>query len=246
MYFLIWRDILVRYKQTVVGAAWVLIQPLASMLVFTFVFGRILSLPGEEVPYPVFCYTALVLWGFFSNSVGHSAFSLLDNQRLVTKVYFPRLLIPLSAQLSHLPDFVAASSLILLFIPYYGMSISPHFWAAPVMLLMCLSASLGTGFLLAALNVRYRDFRYVVPFLLQTWFFASPVVYSIKVIPEEWRPFLALNPMVGAIEGFRWCLIGTSLSPWPLVAVSWASALLMLVFGCAYFLKVERSFADFI
>ena len=244
--FLVWRDILIRYKQTLLGASWAILQPLATMVIFTIFFGRLANMPSDGLPYPVFSYSALVLWTFFATSLSFSGASLIANERLVTKVYFPRMIIPVAAVTACLVDLLVGSCLFLVLLPYYGIGLSGNLWALPVMVTIALCAAVGSGLLISALNVKYRDFRYVIPFLTQFWMFASPVVYPASIVPEKWRLLFCLNPMAGAIEGFRWSLLGTSGNPWPLVATSAISALVLLVIGIVYFHRMEDYFADLI
>ncbi len=245
-YFLVWRDIAVRYKQTVMGAAWAVIQPLAGMIVFTIVFGRLAKMPTDGAPYPLFSYSALILWTYFSQSMNHSAGSLVADQRLVTKVYFPRLLIPLSPPLGALVDFSIAFVLLCMMMPFFNYFPSVNIWAVPVMAGLAMAAAAGFGVWMSALNVKYRDFRYLIPFMTQFLMFVSPVVYPAGIVPEKWRLLYALNPLAGAISGFRWAMLGTDINPWPLVGVSALSAAVILFTGLMYFRKTERFFADFI
>ncbi len=245
-FLLIWRDILVRYKQTILGAAWAVLQPLSAMLIFTVVFGRLARLPSDGLPYAVFVYSALLLWTFFSQSLSQSAQSLIANERLVTKIYFPRVMMPLAPIVASLLDLAIGCCLLFILLPYYDVGLSANVWAAPIMVTLAVMSAMGAGIWLSALNVKYRDVRYVVPFLVQVWMFASPVVYSASMMPEKWRILYSINPMVGAIEGFRWSLLGTGVNPWPLVATSAASGALILVLGLIYFQKTEENFADLI
>lgn len=245
-YFLIWRDILVRYKQTFLGVGWAIVQPLAAMVIFTIIFGRLVKVPSEGAPYALFSYSALVLWTFFSQSLSQAANSLVLNERLVTKIYFPRVIIPVAAVLSYVPDFIIAWCLLMILIPFYGLGITLQIWILPFAVLMGLMTAMGAAFWTAALNVKYRDFRYIVPFLTQLWLFASPVVYPVSVIPEYWRVVYALNPMVGAIEGFRWAVLGIDTNPWPLMAIGAATCLILIGTGIIYFQRAEEFFADWI
>jgi lipopolysaccharide transport system permease protein len=247
LFFLALRDVQLRYRQTVLGAAWALLQPLATMLVFAVFLGRLAGLNQKagRVPYPLQVYTALVLWTFFSASVAASAASVVNSASLVTKVYFPRLIIPLSCVMSGLVD-LFFSLLALLGVLWYS-GYAP-WWGTPLASLFVLGAALaamGTGAFFSALTVAYRDFRYVVPFGLQLWMFVTPVVYPVGLVPPEWRGLLALNPMAGLIEGFQAALLGT-VFPWPTISISFVSCLLMLLVGSLYFRSVERSFADVI
>lgn len=246
LYFLVWRDVLVRYKQTLLGAAWALLQPLSAMVIFAVIFGRLAKLPSDNLPYPVFSYCALIIWTLFSQAVTQSSMSLIHNEKLVTKIYFPRVFIPVSCQLSYLLDFAIACCLLAVLLPYYGVGLSYNVWALPIIVALTMTVSIGAGLLISALNVKYRDFRYIVPFMTQIWMFASPVVYSANMIPEKWRLLYGLNPMAGAIEGFRWALVGTNSNPWPMVAVSTISAVGIFVLGLTYFQRTEDFLADLI
>jgi lipopolysaccharide transport system permease protein len=245
-YLLVWRDLLVRYKQTVLGAAWAILQPLMTMIVFTIFFGTLAKIPSEGLPYPLFSYSALLIWSFFANSINQASNSLIGASNLVTKVYFPRIIMPAAPVMAGLVDLAVAFSLLLLLMPYYGVLPSTNVWALPIFIFLALIAAMGVGIWLAALNVKYRDFRYVVPFLTQFWMFVSPVVYPSGMVPDRWRLLYALNPMTGPIEGFRWALLGTQTNPWPLVAVSAMSAAAILALGVFYFQRTEEFFADLI
>ena len=245
LYFLAWRDVKVRYKQTALGASWAVLQPLLTMLVFSLFFGALAKMPSDGVPYPVFCFAALAPWTFFANGLAQASNSLVASANLIKKVYFPRLLVPVAVVLAGLPD-LALSLLVLVGIMlYYG--IHPHWGAAlwvPLLLLLALVTSLGVGFWLSALNVKYRDVRYVVPFLTQVWLFATPVAYPASLLPEPWRTLYGINPMVGVVEGFRWALLGTNAAPGRAALVSSVAALAILVTGAYYFRRVEKTFAD--
>lgn len=245
-YFLVRRDILLRYKQTVLGAGWAILQPLATMVLFTTVFGLLGGFPSEGLPYPLFSYSGLVLWTFFANACTTAANSLVGNPDLVTKIYFPRLLMPAAPVVVALLDFGIAFSLLVLLMPYYGIYPSTNLWALPVFVALAALAALGVGILLCALNVKYRDFRYIIAFVFQFWMFASPVLYSASLVGEKWRLLLAMNPMVGAIEGFRWALFGTSITPWPMAAVGAGVCIAIFVVGVLYFQRTEEFFADLI
>lgn len=245
-YFLVRRDILIRYKQTVLGASWAILQPLATMVLFTIVFGLLGGFPSDGLPYPLFSYSGLVLWMFFANAGTLAANSLIVSPDLVTKIYFPRLLMPAAPVAGSLLDFGISFSLLVLLMPYYGTYPSINIWALPLFVFLATVAALGVGTLLCALNVKYRDFRYIIAFLFQFWMFASPVFYSASLVPEKWKLLFALNPMVGAIEGFRWALFGTSINPWPIAAVSMASATAIFFLGAVYFQRTEEFFADLI
>jgi len=244
LYFLTWRDIKVRYKQTALGVAWAVLQPLATMAVFSLFFGRLARMPSEGVPYPLFAFTALVPWTFFANGLTQAANSVVLNQNLVTKIYFPRLAIPVATVLAGAVDFALAFLLVVLLMIYYGVPVSPRMlWIVPYSVL-ALATALGVGFWLAALNVQYRDVRYTVPFLVQLWLFATPIAYPSTLLSEPWRTVYGVNPMVGVVEGFRWALLGTGTGPGAMVGVSAIVALLLMVSGAIYFRRMEQTFAD--
>lgn len=244
LYFLAWRDVKVRYKQTALGVAWAILQPLFMMLTFSIFFGRLAGIPSDGVPYPLFALAGLLPWQFFSYALTESSNSVVANQRLVTKVYFPRLVIPLASVLSGLVDFAVSLVLLLLVMLLFGyLPAVTAPLALPFVLLGMLTA-LGVGLWLAALNVRYRDVRYTLPFLTQIWMLATPLAYPSSLVPEQWRPLLGLNPMAGVVEGFRWALLGSSSAPGPLVGVSALVACALLVSGVWYFRHAERTFAD--
>lgn len=246
LYFLVWRDVKVRYKQTVLGAAWALLQPLATMLVFTLFFGRLARVPSDGVPYPLFSFTALVPWMFFANALGQASNSLVGSANLLRKVYFPRLVIPVAAALGGLVDLALSSTVLAGMLLAYRVELTARLvWVAPLVAL-ALVVSLGAGLWLAALSVQYRDVRYVAPFLTQFWMFATPVVYSSSRLGEPWRTVYGLNPMAGVVEGFRWALLGTGVAPGPMVAVSAAAALVLLATGAYYFRRMEKTFADLV
>jgi len=244
LYFLVWRDVKVRYKQTALGAAWAIIQPFFTMVVFSLFFGKLAKIPSEGVPYPIFSYAALVPWTFFSNGLTQSSNSLVGSANLITKVYFPRLTIPIATVLSGVIDFVLAFAVLLGMMLYYGIIPTVNVLWLPLFLLLALVASLGVGLWLSALNVEYRDVRYVVPFLTQFWLFATPIAYPSSLLNEPWRTLYGLNPMVGVVEGFRWALLGTNTAPGPMIAVSSLAAVLILVGGAFYFRRMEKTFAD--
>jgi lipopolysaccharide transport system permease protein len=250
LWFLAARDVKLRYKQTVLGAAWAVIQPLFTMIVFSVFFGRLGGIPSDGVPYPLFALCALLPWQLFAYALTQSSNSVVAEQRLITKVYFPRLIVPLSSVLSGLADFAVAFVLLLLMIAYYALAGdyqgSPG-WAlltVPLFVLLAVATALAVGLWLAALNVLYRDFRYTIPFLTQFWMFASPVAYPSSLVPERWRPLYGLNPMAGVIEGFRWAILGKTDPSWGLLGVSVAAVALLLVGGLFYFRRMERTFAD--
>lgn len=246
IYFLTWRDIKVRYKQTALGAAWAILQPFLSMVVFTIFFGGLLRVSSDGQPYPVFSYTALLPWGVFSKALSDAGRSLVINRNMITKVYFPRLVVPIASVLSGVVDFLIAFVVLLGMMVYYQVTPTSAVWTLPLFLILALVTALGVGLWLSALNVIYRDVGYVLPFLTQFWFYVSPIVYSSSEIPEQWRLVYALNPMVGVVEGFRWALLGTGTAPGPMVAVSAGIAGLILVTGMFYFRRMERTFADMV
>ncbi len=246
LYFLIWRDVKVRYKQTALGAAWALLQPLATMLVFTLFFGRLARVPSDGRPYPLFSFTALVPWMFFANALGQASNSLVGSANLLRKVYFPRLVIPVAAALGGLVDLAVSSTVLAGMLLGYRVELTARIvWVGPLVAL-ALVVSLGAGLWLSALSVQYRDVRYVAPFLTQLWMFATPVVYSSSRLGEPWRTVYGLNPMAGVVEGFRWALLGTGVAPGPMVAVSAGAALLLLATGAYYFRRMEKTFADLV
>ncbi len=244
LYFLAWRDIKVRYKQTALGAAWAVIQPFFTMVVFSLFFGRLAGLSSDGVPYPLFSYAALVPWTFFANGLAQSADSLVGNANLVRKVYFPRLAIPIAVILSGVVDFCIAFGVLLLMMPYFGVMPTGNIVWLPFFILLTVVTSLGIGLWLSALNVQFRDVRYVVPFIVQFWMFATPIAYSSSLLKEPWRTIYGLNPMAGVVEGFRWALLGTDTAPGSMVAVSSAVAVVMLVASAYYFRRMEHMFAD--
>jgi lipopolysaccharide transport system permease protein len=245
LYFLTWRDIKVRYKQTVLGAAWAVIQPFFTMLVFSIFFGKLAKMPSDGIPYPIFSYAGLVPWTFFANGLTQSSNSLVGSSNLIKKVYFPRLVVPLSAVLGGLPDFAVAFAVLLGMMAYYG--IIPSVLSLvflPLFLLLAFTTAVGVGLWLSALNVEYRDIRYIVPFLTQFWLFATPIAYPSSLLSQPWRTIYGLNPMVGVVEGFRWVLLGSGSHPGPVIFASAAAAAVILVTGAFYFRRMERNFAD--
>jgi lipopolysaccharide transport system permease protein len=244
-YFLAWRDILVRYKQTAIGIAWSVLRPLLMMIAFTIVFGRIANLPSYGLPYPILVFAAMLPWQFFANAVAESSNSLIENANMLSKVYFPRLTIPTSSVIVSLVDFLISLAILFVMMVWYQFLPSWRFIALPVFLMIAIQASLGLGLWLAALNVKYRDFRYVVPFIVQFGLYVSPVGFSSDLIPEPWRLVYSLNPMVGVIDGFRWAILGENVHIYvPGFLISTTSAVLLLIVGIRYFRKTERSFAD--
>jgi len=244
LYFLTWRDIKVRYKQTALGAAWAVIQPFFTMVVFSLFFGRLAQVPSDGIPYPVFAYCALVPWSFFAGSLDRAGNSLVTSANLLTKVYFPRLVIPMSAVLAGLIDFVIAFIVLVAMMLAYGITPTWAVVTLPFFLLLALVTALGVGLWLSALNVQYRDVRYTIPFITQFWLFASPVAYSANLVPEQWRWLYGINPMAGVIDGFRWALLGRESAPGPLLIVSVVMVVLIFVGGLFYFRRMEKSFAD--
>jgi len=244
LYFLVWRDVKVRYKQTVLGAAWAVIQPFFTMVVFSIFFGRLAGIPSDGLPYPIFAYCALLPWQLFSHAMMESGNSLVANQNLITKVYFPRLVIPLSAVLAGLVDFGIAFLVLLGMMAYYGMAPTMAVVTLPLFILLAIATALAVGLWLSALNVQYRDVRYTIPFLTQFWLLATPIAYPSSLVPEGWRVLYGLNPMAGVVEGFRWALLGTANAPGRMLAVSVAVVLAFLIGGLYYFRSMERTFAD--
>jgi lipopolysaccharide transport system permease protein len=244
LYFLAWRDIKVRYKQTVLGGLWAIIQPFLTMVVFSLFFGRLAKIPSDGIPYPLFAYAALVPWTFFANGLSQSADSLVGSANLIKKVYFPRLVIPISSVLSGLVDFVLAFVVLLGMMLYYGLVPTLNVIWLPFLLILALVTSLGTGFWLSVMNVQFRDVRYTVPFLIQVWLFATPIAYPSSLLGEPWRTIYGLNPMVGVVEGFRWALLGAHTAPGPVILVSSFAAVVLLVTGAFYFRRMETTFAD--
>jgi lipopolysaccharide transport system permease protein len=244
LYFLVWRDIKVRYKQTVLGAAWAILQPVMTMIVFSVFFGRLAKVPSDGIPYPVFAYTALLPWQLFAYALSESANSLVGSQNLIQKVYFPRLVVPISSVLAGLVDFAIAFLVLLGLMAYYGIRPTAAIAVLPFFVILAIATALSVGLWLSVLNVQFRDVRYTIPFLTQFWMFATPVAYPSSLVPERWRPLFGLNPMAGVVEGFRWALLGKSTSPGPLLWVSIAAVVALLIGGLAYFRRMEKTFAD--
>lgn len=242
--FLIWRDIRVRYKQTALGASWAIIQPLFAMVIFTVFFGRLAKIPSDGVPYHIFSFAALVPWNFFATGLNQSSDSMVSSANLIKKVYFPRLVIPLSTVLAGTVDFAIAFGVLLLMMLQAGIGFTANMVWIPAFLLLALVTSLGVGLWLSALNVRYRDVRYTVPFLVQLWLFATPIAYPSSLLQDPWRTIYGLNPMAGVVEGFRWAMIGTQTQPGPLILVSATVSILLLIGGAFFFRRAERQFAD--
>ncbi len=244
IYFLIWRDIKVRYKQTVLGVAWALIQPFFTMVVFSLFFGRLANVPSDGIPYPIFSYAALVPWTFFAHGLTESSNSLVNSANLIKKVYFPRLAIPIATVLSGIIDFELAFLMLIGMMYYFGFVPTFHVFWIPLFLLLALVTSLGVSLWLSAMNVQFRDVRYVIPFLTQLWLFSTPIAYPSSLLQEPWRTFYGLNPMVGVVEGFRWALLGTNTAPGPTFFASSLAALFLLFSGALYFRRMEKTFAD--
>jgi lipopolysaccharide transport system permease protein len=244
LYFFVWRDIKVRYKQTMLGAAWAIIQPFLTMVVFSIFFGWLARIPSDGLPYPIFAYTALVPWTYFANALTQASNSLVEQERMITKVYFPRLLIPMASVLAGLVDFAIAFSILIGVMVWYGFVPTIAIWTIPLFILLTIATALSVSLWLAALNVQYRDVRYVVPFLIQFWLFITPIAYPSSLIPEQWRPLYGLNPMAGVVEGFRWALLGRAEAPNALLAVSALTVAVVLIGGVYYFRRMEETFAD--
>ena len=244
LYFFTWRDIKVRYKQTVLGAAWAVIQPFFTMIVFSLFFGKLARIPSDGIPYPIFSYAALVPWIFFANGVTNSASSLVGSSNLIKKVYFPRLVVPTATVISGAVDFLIAFVVLLGMMAFYGIHPTAHVIWLPLLLVLAFSTAVGVGFWLSALNVQFRDIRYTVPFLVQFWLFATPIAYPSSLLGEPWRTLYGLNPMVGVVEGFRWALLGADTAPGPIIALSSLVSLGLLVSGAFYFRRLEKTFAD--
>ena len=245
LYFLTWREVKVRYKQTALGAAWAIIQPLFTMLAFSLFFGRLAKIPSDGIPYPLFSLTALIPWTFFANGLSQSSNSLVSSANLISKVYFPRLCIPLSAVLSGAVDFAISFGLLIGMMALYRVAPSANAFYLPLFFLLAFVTALGVGLWLSALNVEYRDVRYTVPFLTQFWLFATPIAYPSSLIKNPLLHTLyGLNPMAGVVEGFRWALLGSKTAPGPMIAVSSGAAILILIGGAFYFRRMEKTFAD--
>jgi lipopolysaccharide transport system permease protein len=244
LFFLAWRDIKVRYKQTALGALWAVIQPLFTMLVFTLFFGRLAKVPSDGIPYPLFSYTGLLPWQLFAHALTQSSNSVVANEHLITKVYFPRLVIPLASILAGLVDFVIAFTLVIGMMFWYGVRPTWAILTVPFFVIFTMVTALGVGLWLSALNVQYRDVRHTLTFIVQFWLIASPVAYSSTLVPARWRPFYGLNPMAGVIEGFRWALLGKAQAPGAMLWVSVVVVAVVLVGGVYYYRRMEKTFAD--
>ncbi len=246
LFFLAWRDIKLRYKQTALGAAWAILQPFMTMVVFSVIFGQLANLPSEGIPYPIFTFTALLPWQLFAFALSNSSNSLINSQNLISKVYFPRLIIPLSSTLAGVMDFAVAFLVLLGMMAYYRVVPTLATLYLPFFLLLALFSALAVGIWLSALSVEYRDVRYIVPFLTQFWMYATPIAYASSLIPEKWRLLYGLNPMTGVVEGFRWALLGMEMRSGLMIAVSAVVALAMFISGLYYFRQMENNFADVI
>jgi homopolymeric O-antigen transport system permease protein len=246
LYFMIWRDVKVRYKQTAIGASWALFQPVMTMVIFTVVFGYFARLPSDGLPYPIFAYTALLPWTYFSQALTRSAGSLVSNANLISKIYFPRLIIPLAAALSPLLDFGLTFLVLLGMMVWFGIIPTWALLMLPFFLLLAVMTALAGGLWLTALDVQYRDIGLIVPFFIQLWMFASPVAYPVSLVPERWQLLYGLNPLVGVIEGFRWAILGKGSVNFELIAISILVVVVALLSGLIYFKRTERTFADII
>lgn len=244
LYFLIWRDIKVRYKQTVLGGAWAIIQPLFTMVVFSLFFGKLAKVPSDGIPYPIFSYTALVPWSFFANGLNQASNSLVGNSNLITKVYFPRMTMPIASVLGGIVDFTLAFIVLIGMIFYYGIMPSVHVIWLPFFLIVAFFTSLGASLWLSALYVKFHDVRHIISFLTQIWLFATPIAYPSSLLPEPWFTIYGINPMTGVVEGFRWALLRTDTAPGPIIIVSSLVALGLLLSGAFYFRRMEKTFAD--
>jgi lipopolysaccharide transport system permease protein len=245
LYFLVWRDIKVRYKQTVLGAGWAIIQPLFTMLVFSLFFGRLAKVPSDGIPYPLFSYAALVPWQFFAQGLTQSSDSLVGSSNLIKKIYFPRLAIPIGSVCAGMMDFALAFSVLLILCAFYHVYPTRNILWLPAFVLLALITALGVGLWLSAFNVKYRDVKYVAPFFTQVWMFATPIAYSSTLIQDDrWRVLYGLNPMAGVVEAFRWALLGTNTAPGRMIVISYGAALAILIGGAFYFRRMEKTFAD--
>jgi lipopolysaccharide transport system permease protein len=244
LYFLIWRDIKVRYKQTVLGIGWAIIQPFFTMVVFSIFFGKLAKMPSDGIPYPIFSYAALVPWTLFSNGLSKGANSLVSSSNLIKKIYFPRLIIPVSSVLSGLVDFVLAFTVLIGMMLYFGLAPTANIIWLPFLIGLSIIASLSVSLWLSAMNVQFRDVQYIMPFLTQLWLFATPIAYPSSLLSEPWKTIYGINPMVGVVEGFRWALLGTATAPGAMIIVSTLVTLVLLISGSLYFRRMEKTFAD--
>ena len=246
LYFLVWKEVKVRYKQTIIGGAWAIIQPLLTMVIFTIIFGRLAKIPSDGMPYPVFTYTALLPWMLFAQALTRSGGSLVSDANLITKVYFPRLLIPLSAALAPIVDFTVSFLILLGMLAWYGIPPTLGILALPFFVALTLVTAISVNLWLAPLNVKYRDVAHTLPFLSQIWMYASPVAYPLSLIPQKWQFLYSINPMVGVIEGFRWALLGKQSPNFMAMAISLIVVMALFLGGILYFKKMEQTFADVI
>jgi len=246
IYFLVWRDIKVRYKQTVLGVTWAVLQPFLTMVVFTIIFSKLAKVPSDGIPYPIFAFAGLLPWQLFANALTNSSNSLVNNTSLITKVYFPRLILPLSSVVGGLVDFFLAFLVLIGMMFYYGITPTYGVLMLPLFIILAITISFSVSIWLSALNVQYRDVRYTIPFLTQFWLFMTPIAYPSSLVPEKWRFIYGLNPMAGVVEGFRWGLLGKTNETGPLIIVSVIIVILLLVSGLIYFKRMERTFADII
>lgn len=246
LYFLVWRDVKVRYKQTALGVTWVVLQPLVTTIVFTLIFGNLAKMPSDNLPYAVFALAGLLPWNYFSGAVGRGGQSLVGSANLISKVYFPRLIIPFSGVLGGLVDFGIVFVMLVVLLAFYGFYPALSWLLLPFFLLLAIATALGVSLWLSALNVQYRDVGYLIPFFIQLWFFATPVVYPSSMIPAPWNVLYALNPMTGVVEGFRWALFGRGAAPGPILLVSIAAVIVVLITGLYVFKRMERTFADIV
>ena len=244
VYFLIWRDVKVRYKQSVLGAAWAIIQPFFTMVVFSIFFGKLAKMPSDGIPYPIFSYAALVPWAFFANGLNSASNSLVSGSNLIKKVYFPRLAMPIAAVMGGAVDFVLAFLMLIAMMFYFGITPTINVLWLPFFLILAFMTSLGTSLWFSAMYVQFRDVRHIVPFLTQIWMYATPIVYPSSLLPEPWRSLYGINPMAGVVEGFRWALLGVGQAPGPIIIVSSFAAFMLMFFGAYYFRRLEKTFAD--
>jgi lipopolysaccharide transport system permease protein len=246
IYFFTWRDLKVRYKQTLLGASWAVLQPVLTMVVFSIFFGGLAKVPSDGVPYPIFSYTALLPWTLFSKALQDASRSLVSSANIISKVYFPRLILPISSTLAGLVDFAIAFVVLLLMMVFYGIHPTANLWLLPLLILLALITAIGVSLWLSALNVMYRDVGHMLPFLNQFWMYITPIAYSSSIVPEKWRFVYALNPLTGVVEGFRWALLGTGEGPGITLLISSCIAILITISGLFYFRRMERKFADLV
>jgi len=246
LYFLVWRDVIIRYKQTVIGVGWIILQPTITMIIFTLIFGNLAKIPSDGIPYPVFAFSALLPWSYFSQALARSSNSVVNSSNLVTKIYFPRLLIPLAASLGPVVDLFFSFLVLLALMVWFKITPTWGLLALPVFLGLAIMTALAVGLWSSALNVKYRDVGSIIPFLTQVWMYASPVAYPVSLVPEKWRLLYSLNPMVGVIEGFRWALLGKESPDFMMMSMSASVVLILFLGGLVYFKRAEQTFADII